>query len=99
FLAVGACISSATKNQIIAFIITVVVCFVLVLIGFPWMLDLFSGWLPQTLTDALASLSFYSHFTSISKGVIDLRDIVYFALLIGTMLYANTIVLQLNRAR
>jgi len=98
FLAVGACVSATTKNQIIAFIFTVVACFVLVLAGFPWILDLFSGWLPQALTDAIASLSFYTHFTSISKGVIDLRDIVYFGLLIGVMLYANTIVLELNRA-
>ncbi|HEY8520346.1 MAG TPA: ABC transporter permease [Gammaproteobacteria bacterium] len=98
FLAVGACISATTKNQIIAFIVTVVACFMLVLAGFPWVLDLFSGWLPQTLVDAVASLSFYTHFTSISKGVIDLRDIVYFALLIATMLYANVVVLELNKA-
>jgi len=98
FLAVGSCISAATKNQVIAFILAVVACFLLLLAGFPLVLDVFSAWAPQALVDAVASLSFLTHFASISKGVIDLRDLVYFALLIGTMLYANTIVLQLKKA-
>ncbi|MEE8092799.1 MAG: ABC transporter permease subunit [Gammaproteobacteria bacterium] len=98
FLAVGSCISATTKNQVIAFILAVVACFLLLLAGFPLVLDVFSAWAPQALVDAVASLSFLTHFSSISKGVIDLRDLVYFALLIGVMLYANTIVLQLKKA-
>jgi len=98
FLAVGSCISATTKNQVIAFILSVVACFALLLAGFSMVLDLFSGWAPQTLVDTVASLSFLTHFESISKGVIDLRDIVYFALLIGVMLYANAIVLELKKA-
>jgi ABC-2 type transport system permease protein len=98
FLAVGACISATTKNQVIAFILSVVACFVLLLAGFELVLDFFSAWTPQTLVDAIASLSFLTHFTNISKGVIDLRDLVYFALLIGACLYANTIVLHLKKA-
>jgi ABC-2 type transport system permease protein len=98
FLAVGSCISAATKNQVIAFILAVVACFLLLLAGFPLVLDIFSAWAPQALVDAIASLSFLTHFSSISKGVIDLRDLVYFGLLIGVMLYANAIVLQLKKA-
>ena len=98
FLAVGSCISAATKNQVIAFILAVVACFLLLLAGFPLVLDIFSAWAPQALVDAIASLSFLTHFSSISKGVIDLRDLVYFGLLIGVMLYANAIVLQLTKA-
>ena len=98
FLAVGSCISATTKNQVIAFILAVVACFLLLLAGFPLVLDMFSAWAPQALVDAVASLSFLTHFSSISKGVIDLRDLVYFALLIGVMLHANTIVLQLKKA-
>ncbi len=98
FLAVGSCISAATKNQVIAFILSVVACFLLLLAGFPLVLDMFSAWAPQALVDAIASLSFLTHFASISRGVIDLRDLVYFALLIGVMLYANAIVLQLKKA-
>ncbi len=98
FLAVGSCISAATKNQVIAFILSVVACFVLLLSGFSMVLDLFSAWAPQAIVDTVASLSFLTHFASISKGVIDVRDLVYFALLIGVMLYANAIVLELKKA-
>ncbi len=98
FLAVGSCISATTKNQVIAFILSVVACFLLLLAGFPLVLDAFSAWAPQAIVDAIASLSFLTHFESISRGVIDLRDIVYFILLIGCCLYANTIVLQLTKA-
>ena len=97
FLAVGECLSALTKNQIIAFIVTIVVCLVLVLIGTPWVLGFFSGWVTPVITDALASLSFYTHFNNISRGVIDLRDVVFFALLISAMLYANTIILSLTK--
>ncbi len=98
FLAVGSCISAATKNQVIAFILSVVACFVLLLSGFSMVLDLFSAWAPQAIVDTIASLSFLTHFASISKGVIDLRDLVYFALLISVMLYANAVVLELKKA-
>lgn len=98
FLAIGSCLSATTRNQVIAFVITVVVCFGFLLSGFPLVLDLFSGWAPQVIIDGIASLSFLTHFASISKGVIDLRDLVYFGLVIATFLYANTIVLQWKQA-
>lgn len=98
FLAIGACLSATTRNQVIAFVITVVACFGFLLSGFPMVLDLFSGWAPQALVDGIASLSFLTHFANISKGVIDFRDLIYFGLLIGSFLYANTIVLQWKQA-
>jgi len=98
FLAIGSCLSAVTRNQVIAFVITVVVCFGFLLSGFPLVLDVFSAWAPQPLLDGIASLSFLTHFASIKKGVIDFRDLVFFALLIGTFLYANTIVLQWKQA-
>ncbi|MBN8482609.1 MAG: ABC transporter permease subunit [Xanthomonadales bacterium] len=98
FLAIGSCISAATRNQVVAFILTVVACFVLVMAGFPLVLDAFSAWAPQGLVDAIASLSFLTHFASISKGVIDLRDLLYFALMIGFWLYASAIVIDLKKA-
>jgi ABC-2 type transport system permease protein len=98
FLAIGACISAFTRNQVVAFILTVVACFTFLLAGFPLVLDVFSGWAPQVVVDGIASLSFLTHFSEISKGVIDLRDLVYFALVIGTFLYANTIILSWKQA-
>jgi len=98
FLAIGSCISAFTKNQVIAFVISIVVCFGFLLSGFPMVLDMFSAWAPQVIVDTIASLSFLTHFSNISRGVIDFRDLVYFGLLIGTFLYANTIVLQWKQA-
>lgn len=98
FLAIGSCLSAFTRNQVIAFVLTVVACFGFLLSGFPLVLDLFSDWAPQVIVDGIASLSFLTHFAAISRGVIDLRDLVYFALVIGTFLYANTIVLSWKQA-
>ena len=98
FLAIGSCVSAITRNQVIAFVISIVVCFGFLLSGFPMVLDVFRGWLPQVIVDAVASLSFLSHFSNISRGVIDFRDLVYFGLVIGTFLYANTIILQWKQA-
>jgi ABC-2 type transport system permease protein len=98
FLAIGSCISAANRNQVIAFIVTVAICFVFLLAGFPLVLDFFSGWAPQAVVDTIAGLSFLTHFASISKGVLDLRDILYFLLVIGTWLYATAIVIDLKKA-
>jgi len=73
FLAIGACVSSLTRNQVIAFVVSVVACFLFLLAGYPLVLDLFSGWAPQVIIDGIASLSFLTHFDDISRGVIELR--------------------------
>ncbi len=98
FLAIGACLSATTRNQIIAFILTVVACFGFLLAGFPLVLDLFAGWAPDALVEAVASLSFLTHYNALSRGVIELRDLVFFALVISVFLYANTLVLDMKKA-
>lgn len=98
YLAVGICISALTKSQVIAFIVSLVVCLAFTLAGFPLVLDLFSAWLPQGITDAIASLSFLTHFQAISKGVIDVRDLIFFVAFIAAWLYASAIVIDLKKA-
>jgi ABC-2 type transport system permease protein len=98
FLAIGECMSALTRNQVVAFILGVVACFVFLLAGFPLVLDVFRGWAPLSLVDAIASLSFLTHFESIVKGVIDVRDLLYFTMLIGFFLLATTIALELRKA-
>lgn len=98
FLAIGSCISAITKSQVIAFVISVVICFLFVLSGFPLVLDFFQGWAPAVLVDAIASFSFLTHFDSIKKGVIDVRDIIYFGILIIFWLYANVVVIDARKA-
>jgi ABC-2 type transport system permease protein len=90
--------SALTRNQVVAFILGVVACFLLLLAGFPLVLDAFRSWLPQAIVDAIASLSFLAHFESIRKGVIDVRDLLYFAMLIGFFLFATSIALELRKA-
>jgi ABC-2 type transport system permease protein len=98
FLAIGTCMSAATRNQVIAFITAAVVGFIFLLAGFPMVLDLLRLALPQVLVDAVSSLGFLTHFDAISKGVIDLRDLVYFAALIGFWLTATALVLDMKKA-
>jgi ABC-2 type transport system permease protein len=98
FLAIGSCLSALTRNQVVAFILSVVVCFGFLLSGLPMVMNLFSGWAPQAMLDMIADFSFLARFASISKGIIDLRDLIYFALVIVFWLLANTVVLELRKA-
>ena len=98
FLAIGSCISALSKSQVIAFVISVVICFLFILSGFPLVLDFFQGWAPQALVEVISSLSFLTHFDSINKGVIDLRDVIYYLVLISFWLYANVVVIDTRKA-
>ncbi|MCB2155834.1 ABC transporter permease subunit [bacterium] len=99
YLAIGTCISAMTKNQVIAFVITVVTCLLFVLAGFPVVLNFFQGWAPEYLVDAISSFSFLTHFSSITKGVIDVRDIIYFVSLIGCWLFASAIIVDMKKGQ
>lgn len=98
YLAIGACMSAATKNQVIAFVLSVVVCFLFTVSGAPMVLDFFQSWAPGFLVNTIASFSFLTHFNAISLGVIDVRDVIYFASLIAFWLYANLVVLEYKKA-
>lgn len=98
FLAIGGALSAATRSQVVAFILSVVVCLLLLLAGFPLALDLVRGWAPLPLVDAVAGLSFLTHFQAITRGVLDLRDVVFFLLCIGAWLLATVLVIDLKKA-
>ena len=98
FLAVGSCMSALTRSQVVAFILGVAACLVLLLAGYPLVLDAFQGWAPQALVKAIASLSFLTHFQSITRGVLEARDVLYFAMLIGFFLFTTTVALDLRKA-
>jgi len=97
YLAIGSCMSALSKNQVIAFILAVSACFLFIVSGFPMVLDAFA-WAPQWLVDAIASLSFLVRFDAISKGVIDVRDLLYFLSLIAAWLTATAVVIDLKKA-
>jgi ABC-2 type transport system permease protein len=98
FLAIGSAISAITRNQVIAFVITVVVCFGFLLSGFSPVLDFISGWAPQPIIDAVAGFSFLTRFDAISKGEVDARDILYFVSVIGLFLFATGVIVDAKKA-
>ena len=98
FLSIGSCMSALTRNQVIAFILTVVVCFLFVLSGFLLVLDAVSAWAPRVLVDAIASMSFLTHFNSIARGVIGLRDLLFFLSLVVVWLVATALVIEMKQA-
>jgi len=98
FLAIGSCASALTRNPVVAFILGVTGCFVFLVAGYPLVLDAFRGWAPQVLVDAVSSLGFLTHFDSISKGVIDARDLLYFGMLIAYFLIATAVILDVRKS-
>lgn len=98
FLAIGSCMSATTKNQVVAFIVGIVACFIFLVAGFPIVLDFVSSWLPDGVVEAVASLSFMTHFDSLSKGVLDLRDVFYFVAVIVAWLAATALVVEMKKA-
>jgi len=98
FLAVGICMSALSKSQVVAFILAVSVSFLFVLSGSDAVLAAFKGWLPTTLIDVVASLSFLQHFDAIAKGVISLKDVGYFVIVIVSWLYAGLVIIEDKKA-
>jgi ABC-2 type transport system permease protein len=98
FLAVGACLSAVTKNQVIAFVITAAACFLFTVSGSPIVLSVFQGWAPDSVLSTVASFSFLTHFSAITRGVIDARDAVFFLSVIATFLLANAVLVDLKKA-
>ena len=99
YLAIGSCISAATNNQVIAFILTVTVCFMFVAAGSPIVMNLFTSWSDSRLWSAIASASFLVRFESISKGVLDFRDLFYFGWMMVLWLGATVIVIDMKKAQ
>ena len=98
YLSVGSMTSSLTRNQVISFILSVVICLFLVLAGWPPVTDVLSGWAPLWLLDVVSGFSFMPHFASMERGVLDLRDLAYYLAVIFFMLFANGVILQNRRA-
>ena len=97
FLAIGGCMSALTKNQVIAFVLSAALCFLFVVSGSPIVLGAF-GWAPQWMLDAISSFSFLTNFQAITRGVIDMPDLVFFASLIVFFLFANIVVVDVKKA-
>jgi ABC-2 type transport system permease protein len=98
YLAIGSCVSALTSNQVIAFVVSVVVCFLFTISGAPLVLDVFHSWAPLVLIDAISSFSFLTHFSAIAAGVIDARDVLFFLSLIALFLTVNVVIIELKKS-
>jgi ABC-2 type transport system permease protein len=97
FLAIGCFVSALTRNQVIAFVIAAVVCFLFMMSGLEIVLAAFKGWAPPLVVDVVSSLSFLTHFDAIVKGVIDVRDVIYLLSVMGLFLFANVVMVDMKR--
>ena len=99
FLAIGSCMSALSKSQVIAFILCGVVCLLFVLAGYPLVLNSIKTWVPLVVVDSVARLSFLNHFNSISRGIISLRDVLYFCSVQVVWLAATVVVINARQSR
>jgi gliding motility-associated transport system permease protein len=98
FIAIGACMSALTRNQVIAFVLGAIACFVFLMSGVDLVLAAFRGWAPPLVVDTVASFSIITHFGQLMKGVIDLSAVVFFGSLILLCLVINTLLVDLKKA-
>lgn len=94
FLAVGACMSALTSSQVIAFILTATVCFIYTVAGSPMLLQALDGVLPPALIGLVASLAALGHYESMVRGVLEFRDLAWFAVTTSGWLLATGIVIE-----
>ena len=98
YLAIGSCVSAMTKSQVIAFVVAAAACFVFTVSGTPLVIAFFSGWAPGAVVEAVAGLSFLTHYNAIMRGVIDIRDLIYFVSLVAAFLFANAAIVEMKKA-
>jgi ABC-2 type transport system permease protein len=98
YLAISAALSATTTNQVIAFVVSVVVCFLFTISGAPLVLDVFQAWAPVVLVNTISSFSFLTHFQAITSGVVALRDLIYFGSLIALCLAVNVVLVDLKKS-
>jgi ABC-2 type transport system permease protein len=94
YLAVTVMTSAMTRNQVISFILSIVICFFLILAGWEPVTGLLVRWAPEWLVSTVASLSVMPHFTSFSKGLIDLRAVGFFSSVIAFCLFSTSVILR-----
>jgi ABC-2 type transport system permease protein len=98
YLAISSMTSAMTRNQVVAFILAVVVCLFLILAGFNPVTDLLARWASPGFVDTVASFSVVTHFDAFQRGVIDSRDLLFFLSVIGFALFATGVIIRGHRA-
>src|SRR5580765_7300959 len=97
YLAISCITSAMTRTQVVSFIIAVVLCLFLILAGFPPVIRMLQGWAGPKVVDAIASISVITHFDGFQKGVLDMRDIIFFLSIIAFSLFSTSVILRSHR--
>jgi ABC-2 type transport system permease protein len=97
YLSAASFTSSITRSQVVSFILSAIICLFLILAGWPPVTDMLVEWAPVEVISAVASCSVMPHFDNMQRGIIDLRDIVYFSSVIFFFLFLTGIVLKNHR--
>lgn len=98
FLAIGSAVSATTRSQVMAFIVSLSVCLLFLLAGYPIVLSAIQTVFHQSTVDAIADLSFFTHFSSITRGILDLRDLAFFVINVICWLIATVLIINLKKA-
>lgn len=98
YLALACMTSAITRNQVVSFIIAVVLCMLLILIGFTPITDMMARWFSPRAIEYIASFSVMTHFDGFQKGVLDTRDLLYFLSVIGFALFTTGVIIRGHRA-
>lgn len=97
YLAISCITSAMTRTQVVSFIISVVVCFFLILCGFAPVVRFLEGWASPAVVDFVTSFSVITHFDGFQKGVLDSRDVLFFLSVIGFSLFSTSVILREHR--
>ncbi len=98
FLSIASLTSAVTRNQVIAFILALVVCLLFILVGFAPVTNLLSRWAAPWVVDGVAGFSVLTHFEGFQKGVLDSRDLVFFLSIMAFALFTTGVVIRSHRA-
>jgi ABC-2 type transport system permease protein len=93
YLAVTCVTSAITRNQVISFILSVVICLFLILAGWPPVTNLLTNW-PTWIVETVSSFSVIPHFDGFQRGVLDTRDFIFFGSIMGFALFATGVVIR-----
>jgi ABC-2 type transport system permease protein len=97
FLAIGSALSAATKNQVIAFVLGLAVCFIFAVASYPLVTDFLSHNVP-VLADVARHIAVVDRFQDFTRGVVSLRDLIFFATFIGFWLFLNAVIVEQRKA-
>jgi ABC-2 type transport system permease protein len=100
YLAISCMTSAMTRNQVVSFIVSVVLCFLLILVGYPPVTNFLYQvmGLKQSLVETVAAFSVMTHFDSLQRGVLDSRDVIFFLSVMAFSLFTTGVIIRGHRA-